>query len=210
MKGKAFKSIAWLSLFLCLSFISLQALRGHCDTMNGPVVKAAKLALEKGDVTPVLKWVKSEYEAEARQAFEKTIKVRGMGSDARELADKFFFETIVRLHRLGEGAPYTGLKPADYPVEPAVKAADEALENGRVEGLVNMTSEHVAAALRARFDQALKAKKKAEQSVTEGRKYVEAYVNYVHFVEELHLMARGEIHHGEGETQVETEGPHKH
>ena len=102
--------------------------------MDGPVVKTAQAALEKGDVTPVLKWVKPEHEAEIRDAFQKTLAVRGLGKDARDLADKYFFETLVRLHREGEGAPYTGLKPAGA-VEPVMAASDKALEAGSVDEL---------------------------------------------------------------------------
>src|SRR5512133_3612252 len=81
----------------------------HCDTLNGPVIAAARLALEKGDVTPVLKWVKAAGEPEIRHAFEQALAVRTAGSQAKELADRYFFETLVRVHRQGEGAPYTGL-----------------------------------------------------------------------------------------------------
>ena len=48
----------------------------HCDTLDGPVVKTAKAALEKGDVTPILKWVKKEHEAEIKDLFKKTLAVR--------------------------------------------------------------------------------------------------------------------------------------
>jgi len=84
----------------------------HCDTLNGPVVTAARVALQRGDVTPVLKWVKSTEEREVRDAFRRTMAVRGASAEARDLADLYFFETLVRLHRQGEGEPYTGLKPA--------------------------------------------------------------------------------------------------
>jgi len=40
--------------------------KAHCDPLDGPVVKDAKVALEKGDATPVLKWVKVEHEEEVR------------------------------------------------------------------------------------------------------------------------------------------------
>jgi hypothetical protein len=82
----------------------------HCDTLEGPVVMTAKAALDKGDVTPVLKWVKKEHEGEIREAFKNTLAVRKMSPEARKLADKYFFETLVRIHRAGEGAPYTGLQ----------------------------------------------------------------------------------------------------
>ncbi len=41
----------------------------HCDTMSGPVIQDAQLALQRGDVTPVLKWVKLADEAQIREAF---------------------------------------------------------------------------------------------------------------------------------------------
>lgn len=97
----------------------------HCDTLDGPVVMAAKMALEKGDVTPVLKWVKSEYEGEILEVFNKTLSVRRKGREAKELADIYFFETLVRLHRASEGAPYEGLKPAGTDLGPAVQGAKQ-------------------------------------------------------------------------------------
>jgi hypothetical protein len=96
----------------------------HCDTLDGPVVIAAKTALEKKQIAPVLKWVKAEHEPELKAAFVRTLAVRSLGADARELADQFFFETLVRLHREGEGAPYTGLKPVGMKLDAAIEAAD--------------------------------------------------------------------------------------
>ena len=94
-----------------LLFVSRDAI-AHCDTMDGPVITEAKQALEKGEITPVLKWVKNEAEPEIKAAFQKAVAVRSKGADAKELADTYFFETLVRVHRVGEGAPYEGIKPA--------------------------------------------------------------------------------------------------
>jgi hypothetical protein len=38
--------------------------------------------------------------------------VRTLDLEAKALADRYFFETLVRLYRAGEGAAYKGLKPA--------------------------------------------------------------------------------------------------
>lgn len=100
-------SVPWMVLAI-LSAISLWGstlVWAHCDTLDGPVVQAAKKALEKGDITPVLKWVKKENEAEVRDTFQKTPTVRGKGPEAQELADRYFFESLVCIHRAGEGAP---------------------------------------------------------------------------------------------------------
>lgn len=170
----------------------------HCDTLDGPVVMAAKMALEKGDVTPVLKWVKSEYEGEILEVFNKTLSVRRKGREAKELADMYFFETLVRLHRASEGAPYEGLKPAGTDLGPAVQGADSALESGSVDSVVKLVNDAVTTGIHERFNHAIEKKKHADESVEAGREFVEAYVEFVHYVEQLHLYAIGQaLHHGE-------------
>jgi hypothetical protein len=108
-----------------LALIAPAAAEAHCDSLDGPVITEARAALEAGDVTSVLKWVSQDYEAEIRAAFDHVVEVRKLGGEARSLADRFFFETLVRIHRAVEGAPYTGLKPAGsglYGVEEAASA----------------------------------------------------------------------------------------
>ncbi len=184
------------------------AVLAHCDTLDGPVVADAKQALEKGDVTPVLKWVAKENEAEVRKAFEKAVAVRSKGPEAKELADLWFFETLVRLHRSGEGAPLTGLKPAGA-AEPIVAAADKALEGGSVDGLTTHVGHSVANGIRKRFGAVVEAKKHADESVEKGRAYVAAYVEFVHYVERLNEAAGAPAAHREPAAQPTTEPRHK-
>jgi hypothetical protein len=188
--GKIACGVAAVSISLFLSAVLAHA---HCDTMNGPVITTAKAALEKGDVTPALKWVKKQDETEIKDAFAKTLAVRKQSPEAKELADRYFFETLVRVHRGGEGAPYTGLQPAGA-VEPGIEAADKALETGNVDELVKATTDEIAKDIRHRFARVLAAKKFADKSVTAGREYVEAYVELVHYVERLHVSAEAKHH----------------
>ena len=168
--------------------------QAHCDTLDGPVVMAAQKALEKGDVTPVLKWVKKDQEDEIRAVFKKTMAVRSKSQEAKELADMYFFETLVRIHRASEGAPYTGLSAG--PAEPIIVEADKALEKGSVDHLVKHVTDAVAKGIRQRFQKALDGKKHAEDSIAAGREFVEAYVEFTHYVERLHLDAAGHSAHG--------------
>lgn len=179
-----------------LLFLAVSAL-GHCDTLDGPVIAAAKSALEKGEVAPVLKWVRKEAEPEVRAAFKQALTVRSKGPEARELADRYFFETLVRVHRAGEGAPFEGLKPAGAELEPAVAAADQSLETGKVDALVKLITDATAKGIRERFAKAVETRKHAEESVEAGREFVEAYVQFVHYAEGLDLAAKGPAgHHG--------------
>jgi hypothetical protein len=166
----------------------------HCDTLDGPVVIEATAALKKGDVTPVLKWVKKEHEGEIKSVFKQVLAVRSKGPEAQEIADRYFFETLIRLHRAGEGAPFTGLKPAGT-IEPSVVAADKAMESGSVEALAKKIGKAAEKAIQERFARLMEAKTHKDESVEAGRKYVEAYVEYVHFIEGLHnFITQGGAH----------------
>ncbi len=160
----------------------------HCDTISGPIIPEAKAALNSGDVTPVLKWVKKENEAEIKAAFAKAVTVRAKGPEARELADQYFIETLVRLHRAGEGAPYSGIK--DEPVAPIVALADKALADGSADEMVKRMSDHMAKGVKEKFNRALEARKTKDKSVEAGREYVEAYVAYTHYVEGIHAAIK--------------------
>jgi len=176
----------------------------HCDTMDGPLIIEAKEALEKGDVTPVLKWVKQENEAVVKQAFNEALAERRKSPAVKEKADMRFFEVLVKIHREGEGAEFTGLKPAGSELEPAVKEADAAIENGSVENLVKLVSEDVASGIHKRFEEVLEKRKHKDESVEAGREFVAAYVEFVHYVEHLDKIAKKEVlGHHEGAHEAE-------
>ena len=191
--GKIFGSAA--AAIIILMFAAGGAL-AHCDTLDGPVVSLAKEALKKGDVKLVLPWVAADKEAEIRKAFDLAVAVRGKGEKERELADMYFFETLVRVHRAGEGAPYTGLKPAGLDPGPAIPAADKALETGNPEELLKLINGKVHDGIHKYFVAAKEKKAHAGESVEAGRAYVAAYVPYLHFVERLYLDASTPVTHG--------------
>ena len=104
--------------------------RAHCDTADGPAVKDGRKALETGNINFALKWIPVEGEAEMRDVFAKAMSVRTLGAEAAELADRLVLETLVRIHRMGEGVGFTGIQPVGAQIDPVVKAADEAIAAG--------------------------------------------------------------------------------
>jgi hypothetical protein len=158
----------------------------HCDGLDGPVVKAAQRALDTRNPTLVLIWVQEKDEPEIRKAFEQTLAVRELSPQARELADRFFFETLVRVHRAGEGAPFTGLKPAGRDLGPAIPAADEAVRVGSVEPVRHLLTVAIQERLRQQFGEVMATKTFRPDDVAAGRAYVKAYVEFIHFVELLY------------------------
>lgn len=196
VSSKGFKGFAGMALLLMTILAIPDSALAHCDTLDGPVVETARTALDKGDVTTLLKWVKPDQEEVIKTAFIETLTMRKMGPEAKDFADRYFFETLVRIHRAGEGAPYTGLKPGTA-VDPAVALADHALTNGSVDKLVNVLTNAMANEIRARFAEAYEKQKHADASVDEGREFVESYVVFTHYVEGLHGLIKAEAgYHG--------------
>ena len=189
-------ALVW-TIFLLAGAVTLPGqARAHCDTLDGPVVADARTALDQNDITPILKWISAEDEKAVRAAYDQAQVVRKQSTEAKALADMYFFETLVRIHRAGEGAPYTGLKPGTA-VDPAVALADQALASGSVDKLVEVLTGAMAKGIREKFTQAHEKQHHAKDSVASGREFVESYVGFTHYVEGLHGLIKSEAaHHG--------------
>ena len=193
----AMKSFAGfpLSILVLTMTVALPARAlAHCDGLDGPVVKSARAALEARNVALVAIWVQPQDEPEIRRAFEQTLAVRMLSPQAKELADRFFFETVVRVHRAGEGAPFTGLKPAGRDLGPAIPAADKALEGRSLEPLVTLLTDRMLDRLRQHFNGVVTARTYDVGDVAAGREYVRAYVEFIHYVERLYETSTAAAH----------------
>lgn len=171
------------SFILLILIFSTGVSFAHCDTMDGPLIKDAKIAIDKNNVNYVLKWVQQENETEIREAFSLAMKVRKSGADAQLLADKYFFETVVRLHRNGEGVPYTGIKPSGTPIDEKVLAADKSIEKGTLSPLEDLVPKEMLPELQERFGKAMALKNFDVNNITAGREYIEAYVQFFKYAE---------------------------
>lgn len=181
LKSK-FARMLFLALFI---FIFTNTVSAHCDSMEGPVVKASIKALETGNINYVLVWVRAEDEKEIKEMFAKVNKVRSLSPEVKELADMYFFETVVRVHRMGEGVGYTGLKPAEYKPEEGIEAADIAIEKNSVENILSHLDEKYHSKVKELFDDLQSKKNYNVDDLTAGREYVESYVHFIHYVEGL-------------------------
>jgi len=201
MKKNTIKWSASSALMIGLTLGAPGRALAHCDGLDGPVVKAAQEALEMRNPAPALIWVQPIDEPEIRAAFEQTLTVRASSPEAKALADRYFFETLVRVHRAGEGAPYTGLKPAGRDLGPALPAADMAIDQGSVEPVVELLADAMQGGLREHFKEIVAAKAFKPGDVAAGREYVKAYVGFIHYVERIYeaatTTARGHFDEGE-------------
>ncbi len=189
MNHKHLKTQLAALALLAATFGSPETAQAHCDSLDGPVVNAARAALKENDIDLVLIWVLADDAAVIKQAFERTLAVRKLNPEARELADMYFFETLVRVHRAGEGAPYTGLKPSGSDFGPSIPATDKVLTTGDIEPVLKLLSGKTEHGVRQRFEEIVTKKKFAKNNVQAGRDFVKAYVEYTHYVKRIHDAA---------------------
>jgi len=179
--------MAFIAVAMILSTLPASA---HCDSYDGPLIKDALQAIETGKVAPVLKWIDEKHEQEIITLFNKTISLKGGDKETYAIVEKHFLETLVRLHREGEGAPFTGLKPAGS-VTPIIAMADQAVASGKPTTLITKLDDHLNKVLKEKFDLVMEKSLRKDDSPAEGREYVKAYVEYTHFLEAIHGIIEG-------------------
>ena len=169
----------------------------HCDTMDGPVVTAAKRALEEENVNIILPWTPERSEDDIKRAFEKTLSVRKLGKEANQLADLWFFETVVRLHREGEGASYTGLKPAGLDEGPIIPLIEKAVEEDEPTDVIDFLAGKINDEIEERLENVISLKDYDEDDVGAAREYIEAMLELTLYSHHLYEYIKSDIRHGD-------------
>ncbi|HEX7189860.1 MAG TPA: DUF6448 family protein [Actinomycetes bacterium] len=175
----------------------------HCDSLDGPVVSAARQALVAGDVDLVLPFVHADGESEVRTMFDAVTPVRGLAPEAREVADRLFFETVVRVHRAGEGAPYTGLKPAGLSVGPVIPLAEHAVETGSADELATFLTEVLCVELKQRLERVSALAATRDRSTDDARRHVEAMLGFEVYSHHVLQALRSSAHRDRKEPELE-------
>jgi len=190
--------IKWLAATALAAALLLSSpgAQAHCDALDGPVATAAQKALDTGNVNLALPYVPAIAEIEVKAAFGQSVTVRALGPDARALADRAFIETTVRLHRAGEGAAYTGLKPAGTDFGLAIPAAERALATGNLAPVKALLMEEIEHGLHARFAAVRRAQEagtvpRTAHEVPTARERVSAELGFVTYVEGLRQAVHG-------------------
>jgi hypothetical protein len=173
--------------------------RAHCDGADGPVATAAQRAIETGNVNLALPYAPQSAEQEIIAKFQEARRVRTRGRDARALADRAFVETVVRLHRAGEGAGFTGLRPAGTDYGPVVPAAEQALSIGDLAGVKHILMEEIAHGLAERLTrvQALRSastEPRDHDGVAAARERISAELAFITYGETVRQAIREAAH----------------
>ena len=207
MEMHAMKSIMKKSMLGIVAAVGIMVMSpltasAHCDTMEGPTVADGFKAMDTNNINYVLKWVQPKYEKEITEKFNLSMKVKDLSTNAKVLAEQYFFSELVRVHRAGENAPFDGLKPYGTPIDEKVKAADKSIEVGNLSPLEGLLEKEKMPELKERFERVMSLKNFDVNNVEAGREYIEAYVMFFKFAE------GEEEHHGavEGHGAVASHG----
>lgn len=193
VRKSALKTVLTSALLFVMIFLGSQPAFAHCDSYDGPVIKDAVKAFETNNVNLVLKWISQEQEKEIVDLFNKTYSLRNGDKVIYSIVEKHFLETLVTLHRETEGAPYTGLKPAGT-TKAIVQMSDKAIDNNNIDNLLAQLNGHINTVIKEKYRKVETLSQVKNNSVAEGRAYVEAYVDYTHSLEALHDI----LEHGGG------------
>ena len=153
--------------------------------MDGPIVTAAELALEMENVNYVLPFVKKEFETELKEAFDNAVIVRELSGEAAEVADQWFFETAVRLHMLGVGKPFTGIKHSGLNQEHIILKANKAIENRDKTDLETLLLNSLMEAIETRYEITISKEDYDVNDVDAAREYMNSKMDFVEFSNEL-------------------------
>jgi hypothetical protein len=191
-RSKRLYAVILSALFVGVLVLSLAAARpaqAHCDSEQGPVATAAHQALEKKDVKLIMPYVQPESETELIAAFKQALEVRKTGGSAKELADRYFIETAVRLHRTGEGAPYTGV--TDEATPKAILVADKAIATESLDETYKLLDQEMKKGIQTKYEAVLHARAEAEKlgTVEAHRERVEAELIFEKYIYELFTLA---------------------
>lgn len=177
------KIVGVLGVSVLYILLSSNIAFAHCDTLDGPVVVAAKKAIETENVNIVLVWVKKSEENKVKELFQKTIIDRKASPVEKDHIDMLFFENLVRIHRAGEGESFEGLKPVGTKIDPIIIMADKAVEIGSVNSLLEEMNTGLKNTVQNNFKEVLEKKNYKIDDVDAGRDYIESYVKFLHYVE---------------------------
>ncbi|MFB5946719.1 DUF6448 family protein [Albibacterium profundi] len=188
---KLFGKTAMLLAAFMLAFS--MPIYAHCDSYDGPVIQDALKALNKGEVSYIMKWIEEEHENEIKNLFKKTVALKNEDAEVYKIVEKHFLETLVRVHREGEGAAFTGLKPAGS-ATPIIQMADKSIADESVNSLLTNLDKHIRTVIAEKYEKVNALSKVKDNSIEEGRAYVAAYVDYTHTLEAIEGALAGGAH----------------
>ena len=164
----------------------------HPHSRNGPLMKAAQMALVTGNVNYVLLWVPEESENTLKNLLEKTCCERSARKNMQNRAIDWYFDTVNQFHSANKGALYPYLKPGGRDESLIAVKVERAIESGNFEEIIEIIPDTHAADVRERFHHVMDKSNFDRNNIAAGRAYVSAFIDFLTYVYTIRTCIPGE------------------
>lgn len=155
------------------------------DVIQGPVVKAAKMALETGNVNYILIWLPEESENTLKNLLEKTCCKRSSRMNMQNQAYDWYFATVNRFFSTSRSYDYLKTQFGGLAEKPLVLKVDTAIESGNFEEIRDIIPITHEADAKQRFLHVMNMRNYPVNDIAAGRAYVSAFFDFNRYVHDL-------------------------
>ena len=155
------------------------------DVMQGPVVKAAKMSLETGNVNYVLIWLPEESENSIKNLLEKTCCKHSSKMNMQNQAYDWYFATVNRFFSASRSRDYLTVQFGGLSEKPLVLKVDKAIESGNFEEIRDIIPVSHEADAKQRFQHIMNMRNYPVNNIQSGRAYVSAFFDFARYVHNL-------------------------
>lgn len=155
------------------------------DSHNGPMMIAAKRALETGKAHHILIWIPEKSENTLKNLLEKVCCKRRIQADGHDRIVDWYFETISRFHSGYYGPHNLNISTKTPEEKSIIFLVESACESGNFEEITTVIRDTPTGEMRQRFDDVMKKRNYCEENIAAGRVYVSVFTYFIAFVNNL-------------------------
>jgi hypothetical protein len=159
---------------------------------NGPVMRAAKMALETGNADHILIWVPEESENTLKNLLEKTCCERTTQRKARNHSIEWYLQTINRLHSEYYRPHDLNISTKTPEERKTILLVERACETGNFDEIATVMQITSDEEIRQRFNDVLNKSNYDMDNIAAGRAYVSAFTDFIACINSLRSGSRRE------------------
>lgn len=149
---------------------------------NGPVMSAAKKALETGKAHHILIWIPEASENTLKNLLEKACCERRIQTDGYDHIIDWYFATVRRFHSVGYGPRNLNISLKTLEEKTIISLVERACESGNFEEIAMVIPDIPAGELRQQFNDVMKKRNYDVENIAAGRVYVSEFTDFIAFV----------------------------
>lgn len=157
----------------------------HHNQLNAQVIKAAKMALDSGNVNYILIWVPEESENKLKNLLEKTCCESSTRDNIQNRAVDWYFKTVNRLHYASGWTSCPGMKSESIDENPIVLKVERAIETGNINEIFGVIPDTPTGDVRRRFCDVMNKKNYNVNNIAAGRDYVSSFIDLIVYLHNL-------------------------